>query len=150
MTVSKTKFDHIIATLSPEYATEVCDHILSPPEDEPFKALKDALVHRTVASEQHHLQKLFNTEELGDPKPTKFLRHMQQLLGDKATGLDPSFMRELFLQRFPTNVRLALASTTEAIHLQELATLADKVMEVATPTVVLFHPLTHWLLRLLS
>ena len=140
ITVSKTKFDHVIATLSPEYATEVRDLILSPPEEDPFKALKDALVQRTAASEQRRLQQLFNTEELGDRKPTQLLRHMQQLLGDKATALDPSFLRELFLQRLPTNVRLVLASTAEAISLQELATLADKVMEVATPTVATVSP----------
>ena len=52
ITVSKTKFDHVIAPLSSEYATELRDLILSPPEEEPFKALKDALVRRTAASEQ--------------------------------------------------------------------------------------------------
>ena len=82
------QFNHAIATLSPEYATKVCDLILSPPEDDPFKALKDALVQRTAASEQCRLQQLFNTKELGDRKPTQLLRHMKQLLGDKATGLD--------------------------------------------------------------
>ena len=83
-------------------------------------------VQRTAASEQRRLQQLSNTEELGDCKPTQLLRHMKQLLGDKATGLDSSFMREIFLQCLPTNVRLVLALTTEAISLQELATLAKK------------------------
>ena len=41
ITVSKTKFDHVIAALSPKYVTEVRDLILSPPLDEPFKASKD-------------------------------------------------------------------------------------------------------------
>ena len=111
-----------------------------PPEDDPFKALKDALVQRTAASEQRRLQQVFNTEDLRDRKPMQLLRHMQQLLGDKATALDLSIMRELFLQCLPTNVRLILASTAEAISLQELATLADKVMEVATPTVATVSP----------
>ena len=65
ITVLKTKFDHVIAALSPEYTTDVRDLILSPPEDEPFKALKDALVQRTAASEQQCLQQLFKTEEKG-------------------------------------------------------------------------------------
>ena len=56
---------------------------------------------------------------------------MHQLLGDKATGVDRSFMRELFLQRLPTNVRMVLASTADTATLQELASLADKIMEVA-------------------
>ena len=83
--------------------------------------MKDALVQRTAASEQRRLQQLFNTEELGD----------------KAAGLDPSFMRELLLQRLPTNIRLVLASTAESITLQELANLADKVMEGITPTLAI-------------
>ena len=132
--------DYVIAALSPEYATELRDLVLSPPEDELFKALKDALVQRTAGSEQQRLQQLFKTEELGDCKPTQLLRRMQQLLGDKATGLNPSFMRELFLQCLPTNVRLVLALTAESITLQELANLADKVMEVATPTMASVSP----------
>ena len=150
ITVSKTKFNHVIAALSPEYTTEVHDLILSPPVHKPFKALKEALVQKTAVSEQRRLQQLFKTEELGDCKPTQLLRHMQQLLGDKATGFDPSFMRELFLQCLPTDVRLVLASTAESITSQELANLADKVMEVATPTVASVSPPTHWLLRLVN
>ena len=37
ITVSKTKFDHVIATLSPKYANEVRHLILSPPEEDPLK-----------------------------------------------------------------------------------------------------------------
>ena len=33
---------------------------------------------------------------------------MQQLLGDKA--IDNAFLRELFLQRLPTNIRMVLVS----------------------------------------
>ena len=74
-------------------------------------------------------------EELGDRKPTQLLRRFQQLLGDKAGAIDPSLLRELFLQRLPANVRMILASTAEGTSLDNLATLADKVMEVAVPTV---------------
>ena len=97
ITVQRTKFDHIIACLSPEYATEVRDLVLNPPGDEPYDKLKKALTDRTAASEQRRLQQLFSTEDLGDKKPTQLLRRMQQLLGDKA--IDKAFMRELFLQR---------------------------------------------------
>ncbi len=37
---------------------------------------------------------------------------MQQLIGDRP-GVDSSFLRELFLQRLPQNVRMVLASTPE-------------------------------------
>ena len=44
-------------------------------------------------------------------------------------------MRELFLQRLPPNVRMVLASTPDTGNITELAQLADKVMEVAAPSV---------------
>ena len=60
---------------------------------------------------------------------------MQQLLGDKATNTDAALMRELFLQRLPSNVRMVLDSTLDSGNIEDLAQLADKVMEVAVPSV---------------
>ena len=60
---------------------------------------------------------------------------MQQLLGDRVDVTDGAFLRELFLQRLPANVRMVLASAgTTTTTLQQLADLADKVVEVAAPT----------------
>ena len=62
---------------------------------------------------------------------------MQQLLGKKASGTVSSFMRELLLQRLPANVRMILASAGEefTIDSEKFASLADRIMDVATPTV---------------
>lgn len=135
ITSQKTKFDHIVSSLTPEIAMEVRDIILHPPERTPYDTLKDQLIARTTASEQRRLQQLFNTEELGDRKPSQLLRRMHQLLGDKAATADTAFIRELFLQRLPANVRMVLASAGGTQSLLELADLADKVMEVATPVI---------------
>ena len=61
---------------------------------------------------------------------------MQQLLGDSAgPETDSSFLRELFLQRLPGSVRMVLASTGNAMSLEALAQMADKIVEVATPMI---------------
>ena len=111
VTSERNKFDHVVASLAPEYAQEVRDLILSPPRTTPFGTLKTQLIERNAASEQRQLQQPFRTEELGDRKPTQLLRRMQQLLGEHVTVADNSFLRELFLQRLPSNVRMVLAST---------------------------------------
>jgi len=58
ISVQKTKFDHIVASLSPEVAVEVRDLILKPPTDHPYDTLKNQLVKRTAKSEQRKLQRL--------------------------------------------------------------------------------------------
>ena len=50
---------------------------------------------------------------------------------DKVTATNSSFLRELFLQRLPANFRMVLTSK----DLETLAQLADKIVEVAAPTV---------------
>ena len=137
VTAQKTRFDYVISSLSPEFAMEVRDLLLKPPTESPYDTLKAELIKRTAASEQRKLQQLISGEELGDHKPTQLLRRMQQLLGDKlgASADANSFLRELFLQRLPPNVRMVLASTDASMDLNKLADMADKVMEVATPTV---------------
>ena len=57
---------------------------------------------------------------------------MQQLLGDHLgpAADNNSFLKELFLQRLPPNVRMVLASADEKTDLAKLADMADKIIEV--------------------
>ena len=135
ITVQKAKFDYMVASLAPEFATEVRDLVLSPPAERPYDKLKEQLIKRTAASEQKRLQLLLNAKELGDRKPTQLLHRMQQLLGEKAGAIDESLLHELFLQRLSANVRMVLASTGDTVSLEDLAQLADKITEVAAPSV---------------
>ena len=114
ITVSRTKFDYIVASLSPEFATEVRDLLLRPPEEDPYGKLKTELTKRTSASEQRRLQELLSAEELGDRTPSQVLRRIQQLLGNMATTMDATLLRELFLQRLPVSVRMVLTPSAEA------------------------------------
>ena len=133
ITSQRSKFDHVVSSLAPEFAGEVRDLLVKPPTVDPYTTLKTQLTKRTTASEQKKLQLLFTSEELGDRKPTQLLRRMQQLLGNRPGMTDESFLHELFLQRLSPNVRMVLASSPEWTGLEQLAELADKVMEVAAP-----------------
>ncbi|KAG0445199.1 hypothetical protein HPB47_018655, partial [Ixodes persulcatus] len=109
----------------------VRDLLLQPPAENAYDTLKAQLIRRTGASEQKRLQQLLTAEELGDRTPTQLLRRMEQLLGDKATIIDASLLRELFLQRLPKNVRMVIASAGD-IDLVRIAELADSIMEIST------------------
>ena len=74
VTAQKTMFDYIVASLSPEFATEVRDLILKPPTETPYNTLKEQLIKCTAASKQRRVQQLLSSEELGDHKPTQLLR----------------------------------------------------------------------------
>ena len=121
--------------MSPQHAAEVRDLILQPPAADPYVKLKEELIKCTLLLSSDVFNYYFSSEDLGDRKPSQLLRHIEQLLGDKATTADRSFLRQLFLQRLPPNVRMVLASTKDDKDLESLASLADKVVEVAAPTV---------------
>ena len=130
ITASKTKYEEIVCALPTEYATKVHDFLLDPSEDDPYKNLKDQLILRIADSEHQKIWQLLTVEELRDCKPTQLIHKMQQLLGAKAF-MDSSLLRELFLQRLPSNVQMILATTNE----MTIDRLADRIMDMATPTV---------------
>ena len=122
----QTKYGHVVAILPPEAAAEVRDLLLSPPDIQPYTKLKELLLERLTPSPQKQLRQLLNTEELGDRTPSKLLRSMRRLMGAQA-GED-ALLRELFLQRLPSQVQMILAASPQD-SLDALAKLADKVME---------------------
>ena len=91
------------------------------------------LTKRTEASEQRKLQQLLTAEELGDRKPSQLL---QQLLGDAGPPPEGAFIRQLFLQRMPSSVKMVLASASTTLTLPQLAEMADRILEVANPPTV--------------
>ena len=140
ITAQKTKYEYLVASLSPEYATQVRDLILHVPDTTPYDALKRQLIARTAVPQQTRLQQLFHSTELGDQRPTQLLRRMKQLLGPDMAGADGTLLRELFLQRLPANVRMVLASSGEDATLEELAERGDKIIAAASPAVASVAP----------
>ncbi|XP_041483467.1 uncharacterized protein LOC121430256 [Lytechinus variegatus] len=126
-----TKFAYIVASLEPEYAQEIRDLLISPPKENPYDVLKYQLIQRTSASEQKRLHQLLISEELGDRKPSQLLRKMKQLLGTNT--LEENILKQLFLQRLPTNIQVILASTRDSMEIEKLADLADKILETHSP-----------------
>ncbi len=100
---SVNAFDYMVSSLSPAFATEVRYLIIYPRAADSYDTLKDQLIRRTTLSEQCKLQQLFNSEDLGDHKPTQLLWHMHQLLG-RASTIDGTFLRNSFSSASPTTL----------------------------------------------
>ncbi|XP_044741857.1 uncharacterized protein LOC123302832 [Chrysoperla carnea] len=107
---------------------QVSDFITNPPTENQFTQLKDKLISRFSDSEERKIEILLNELELGDKKPSTLLREMKNLASDQITG---DFLRGMFLQRLPSNVRSILATSTE--ELDKLASMADKILDISTP-----------------
>ena len=131
ITQQDTKFWYVAAALSQDTAQEVRDVLQKPPAVDPYEHLKKKLIERTASTARERLQKLLSAETLGDCRPSQLLRRMQQLAGSSLTTgtIDNNLLRQLFLQRLPTNVQQMLVAVN-ANTLDEEASMADRMMEL--------------------
>ena len=122
----KTKFAYVVANLQETYAVEVEDIISRPPGVNPYTTIKRELIARTSATEDKRIRQLIFEEELGDKKPSQFLRHLRSLGGNV---IQEPLIKTLWLQRLPVQVQ-AILQTQIRLSTDQLATMADKVLEV--------------------
>ncbi|XP_046397779.1 uncharacterized protein LOC124164494 [Ischnura elegans] len=129
ITQDATKFYYIMSQLDQKDAAEVSDIIISPPAEGKYARLKEELIRRLTASQEQRIRQLLEHEEIGDRKPSLFLRHLRSLAG---TSIPDTFLRTLWLNRLPAHVHTILTVQQDA-DLNTLAALADRVHDV-TPT----------------
>uniref|UniRef100_A0A5S6QTJ0 Retrotransposon gag domain-containing protein n=1 Tax=Trichuris muris TaxID=70415 RepID=A0A5S6QTJ0_TRIMR len=79
ITSDAAMFDHVVAGLEPDVATEVRDILIAPPAEQKYETLKKAIITRLTDSSSKRLQQVLHKEELGDRTPSQFWRHLQAL-----------------------------------------------------------------------
>lgn len=129
ITADATKFGHVTAVLEPQYALQVRDIIVNRPETNAYETLKRELVKRLSSSQEQKIRRLLESEEMGDRKPSQFLRHLQGLAG---TSVTEPVVRTLWLGRLPNHVQAILAAQKD-LDLTKVADLADGIMDLAPP-----------------
>lgn len=130
ITTDETKFCYLVSQLDHQYAAEVKDIITCPPQTDKYLKLKSELIKRLSASQEKRVKQLIMHEELGDRKPSQFLRHMQSLAGPTVAK---DFLTTIWSSRLPQNIQTVIASQSD-LPLDKLAELADKVHEIAPST----------------
>ena len=123
------KFNLVINNLDIQHSKVVKDVLLKPPEEKKYKKIKSELIKRLTASQEKKVRQLLIHEELGDRKPSQFLRHLQGLAGPK---VPEEFLRTIWCNRLPESIQTVLASQP-GHSLEQLSDLADRIQEITTP-----------------
>lgn len=126
MTSDSTKFYFVLSQLEPQHTAEVRDLIVSPPVTGKYDKLKSELIKRLSASQERKTKQLIMHEELGDRKPSQFLRHLQHLAGPQVPD---DFIRTIWSSRLPSNLQTIVASQAN-MKLEDLAELADRIYDI--------------------
>ncbi|XP_028165559.1 uncharacterized protein LOC114361304 [Ostrinia furnacalis] len=131
ITADATKFNYVISQLDNKYSREVKDIIINPPATDKYGKLKAELIKRLTASNEKKLKQLMMHEELGDRKPSQFLRHLKSLAG---VDVPDDFLKTIWISRLPHGVQTVLAGQPSHTSIDDLADLADRVNDLATST----------------
>jgi hypothetical protein len=99
-----TEFYHVISQLDQRYAAELEDIITSPPTQDPYTTLRTKLVRLLSPTREERIH------QIGDRKPSQFLRHLRSLVPD----VPDDVLRNIWSSRLPPNVRTILACQHEA------------------------------------
>lgn len=130
ITADHTKYHFVCGQLDQEYAVKVKDIIRDPPLTGKYEKLKSELITRiSISSEKKTLQ-FMKHDEMGDKKPSEYLRHLKDLAGP---NMPDEFIRTIWTSRLPPNVQTVVAFQP-TLDLDTLAALADKVIDVAQPS----------------
>ncbi|XP_063828955.1 uncharacterized protein LOC135078288 [Ostrinia nubilalis] len=127
ITDDNTKYYYVLSHLDRQFAVEVEDIITSPPSSGKYEKIKSELIKRLSTSSERKVKQLLQSEELGDRKPSQFLRHLQHLAGP---NIPEDFLRTIWTSRLPNNLQTVIASQM-SLSLNELADLADRVHDIA-------------------
>ncbi|XP_070152051.1 uncharacterized protein [Polyergus mexicanus] len=147
ITDDATRYAYVLSRIEPKQAREIKDIITQPPLKQKYEAIKKALIQRLTASQDQRIKQLLEHEELGDRKPSQFLRHLKTLAG---ITVSDELLRTLWLGRLPTQMQAILAIRAQD-KLEDVAEQADRIheignrpMEVATMQGVVTPARTTW------
>lgn len=126
------RFDMVVTKLGKEVVQQVSDILLKPPEVKKYDTLKERLLKVYEESEIRQFQKLLSEMELGDQKPSQLLRRMRELARER---IPDETLRIMWQGHLPSSVRSVLA-VSEVPDLDNLAAIADKVLETSRPSQV--------------
>eukprot|EP00106_Octopus_bimaculoides_P003445 XP_014770887.1 PREDICTED: uncharacterized protein LOC106869596 [Octopus bimaculoides] len=124
---SQRQLNLLFCSIPAPLATSVKDVITDPHPDATYKVIKAEVLRQNTKSTESKFKQLMQDEELGDRTPSQFLRHLCKF---SDTTEENSLLRKLFFW-LPPNVQTILATAVDTNTMNQLATMADKILEFA-------------------
>ena len=128
VTGDQSKFDYVVKALDLSAATDIRELLRNPPDEDMYGALKKALIDRLALSESARIKKILSNEQMGDRTPSQHLRHLQNVAGD---SFSETVLLSIWMQALPPDVKLIVAGDAENLALDKLASMADRILDVA-------------------
>lgn len=128
ITNDETKYNCVISHID---ATEAKDLVTKTPiQGSRYEWVKEEMLQRFSRSEVRWRQ-IFE-DELGDRRPSQFLRSLKWLLSKDS--VDDVFLRQLWLRRLPVDVQAILQAQWD-LPIEKIAEIADRIMDVKSISV---------------
>lgn len=125
----EVKYNLTIQKLGKNVLEQVTDILFDPPNVKKYETLKSRLLAVYEESETRRFQKLLSEMDLGDQKPSQLLRRMRDLARNK---IPDETLVVMWQGHLPPSVRAVLA-VTQTEDLEQLAAIADKIVETMKP-----------------
>ncbi|GBP27094.1 hypothetical protein EVAR_16763_1 [Eumeta japonica] len=132
ITTDRTTFYKVTENLKPHIVEHVVDVIQNPPSSEKYEKLEAELIKRLSVLEAKKVRALLSHEQLGDRKPSVFLRHLKDLAGPDVPN---EFIRNMWTSSLPTNIQPLVISQT-SMNLDNLNDCLIGAVVVTLPVVL--------------
>ena len=123
ITVSSTKFHHVLSNLPVRVLNQVNDDVI---QSACYDKLKTALTNLFSQSKPELFDSLVTQNQITFTKPTQYLRELRKIATPLALGED--FLRIKFIKALPNNIRPIIATYDTSTSLEELARVSDTLM----------------------
>jgi len=128
--VDSTKYAYVVSALDSHYIEEVRDIIATPPAEHVYDFIKSEVIKCLSPPQEHKTRQLLEHEEIGDRKPSQFLRRLRNFAGNM---VGDELLRSIWLSRLPTSLQPHLVTRTNDC-LDQLAYAADLIMDSSRNT----------------
>ncbi|XP_014476532.1 PREDICTED: uncharacterized protein LOC106745440 [Dinoponera quadriceps] len=119
-----SRFHHLLMHLSEDLITLDMEKIINSARPESmYSEVKEALLKSHSESAEQKVRRLISELHLDNEPPSQLLRRMQRVANSE---VGPSFVRQIWLDRLPRDLRVALAFS-EHLPVDNLAELADRI-----------------------